>query len=200
MATIAKLLTPQKAYAKPDRNSRVVKHLKLSTPITESPTRLLVINREGDWLRVRLPDRPNGRTGWILADRCQLEKTDWRVEIDLSSRQTVVYHDGKVRRRFACVIGKPSTPTPTGYFFITEKALQPKGSLIGPWALCLNGYSNVLKQFGGGPGQIALHGQQGRLKAPMRSASSFGCIRYSTEATNWLAAKLPEGTPVRIKR
>ena len=59
---------------------------------------------------------------------------------------------------FASVVGKPSTPTPTGHFFVEEAgALRPQ--YVGaPYALALSARSNVLQEFEGGPGQIALHG------------------------------------------
>jgi len=95
------------------------------------------------------------------------------------------------------VIGSPETPTPTGHFFIVEKVPQPNGSSIGPWALALNGYSNVLHQFGGGPGQIAIHGI-GNLGASPGEAASHGCIRLTTANLDWLARRVSSGVTVAI--
>jgi lipoprotein-anchoring transpeptidase ErfK/SrfK len=102
-------------------------------------------------------------------------------------------------RRFAVVTGKPSTPTPAGRFFVTERVRQPRGSALGPWVLATSAYSDVLRQFGGGPGQIGLHGRSG-LPAPLGSAASHGCVRFDDRAIAWLARRARPGTPVTIHR
>jgi lipoprotein-anchoring transpeptidase ErfK/SrfK len=57
----------------------------------------------------------------------------------------------------------------------------------------------VLQEFDGGPGQIAMHGRVGSLAhAPLGSAASHGCIRFSNAAIAKLAGQLPNGTPVEI--
>jgi hypothetical protein len=64
------------------------------------------------WVRVMLPGRPNGRTGWIPADRAIRTSNAWRITINLRARRAVAYRNGKAKRSFRAVIGKPSTPTP----------------------------------------------------------------------------------------
>ena len=73
-----------------------------------------------------------------------------------------VYRDGRKQRSFKAVIGKPATPTPGGLYAIYEKLPQPdpKG-FLGPWALHLTAFSDVLFNYGGGPGRVAIHGRDG---------------------------------------
>ena len=97
------------------------------------------------------------------------------------------------------VVGKRSTPTPLGRFFVAERVRQPSGSALGPWVLATSAYSDVLRQFGGGPGQIGLHGRTG-LPGALGSAASHGCIRFSDKAISWLARRAKAGTPITIRR
>jgi lipoprotein-anchoring transpeptidase ErfK/SrfK len=153
-----------------------------------------------EWLRVRLPDRPNDASGWVDADRARVFRTPWRVVIDLSQRKVTVYRDGKVADRFRAVIGARSTPTPTGEFAISERIRQPGSSVLGPWALHLTAHSRVLRNYGGGPGRVAIHGRAGPLRSdPLGSAASHGCVRIPNRRVRWLARAAHEGTPVTIE-
>jgi lipoprotein-anchoring transpeptidase ErfK/SrfK len=110
-----------------------------------------------------------------------------------------VLRGGRVVRRFPVVVGKPSTPTPLGHFFVAERVRQPAGSALGPWVLATSAYSDVLQEFDGGPGQIGLHGRTG-LPGALGSAASHGCVRFADRAIAWLARRATPGTRVRIRR
>ena len=102
-------------------------------------------------------------------------------------------------RSLRVVVGTPATPTPLGRFAVAERIRQPAGSELGPWALHLTAHSNVLQDYGGGPGRVALHGRSGPLLAdPLGSARSHGCVRMDNADVRWLARRLREGTPVRV--
>ncbi len=148
---------------------------------------------------MRLPSRPNGSTGWIAADGTVIATNRWLVAVDRSRRRATVYRDGTRVRSFAVVVGAPPTPTPTGRFFVVERVRQARRSALGPWVLATSAYSNVLQEFEGGPGQIGLHGRTG-LPAPLGSAASHGCVRFSDRAIAWLARRARPGTPVVIRR
>jgi lipoprotein-anchoring transpeptidase ErfK/SrfK len=148
---------------------------------------------------VRLPQRPNGATGWIAADGTMAGEVRWSVRVSRGRRRATIYRDGRHVRSFRVVVGKRSTPTPLGRFFVAERVRQPSGSALGPWVLATSAYSNVLQQFGGGPGQIGLHGRTG-LPGALGSAASHGCIRFSDRAIRWLAARARPGTPITIRR
>jgi lipoprotein-anchoring transpeptidase ErfK/SrfK len=73
------------------------------------------------------------------------------------------------------------------------------GSAGGPFALALSARSDVLQEFEGGPGQIAIHGIA-NLGGTLGTAASHGCVRVSNRSVRWLAARIPAGAPVAIKR
>ena len=98
------------------------------------------------------------------------------------------------------MIGKPATPTPRGLFAVAAIVPQtdPNG-FLGPDALHLTAHSNVLDNYGGGPGRVAIHGRSGAsLADPLGSARSHGCVRIDNNWVTYLAAHVPRGTPVLI--
>jgi lipoprotein-anchoring transpeptidase ErfK/SrfK len=188
-------------------NGRTVWGLKARRPITGARTVLpvlkRVLERSGSfWLEVRLPGRATGgatppATGWISASRTDLEATPWHIVVDLAARELMVYNDGKLIRRFAAVVGKPSTPTPTGQYFVEEDVTLSKGQPGGPFALATSDRSHVFQSFDGGPGQIAIHGLE-NLGGKPGTAASHGCIRLANGNIAWLAARVGAGTPITI--
>jgi hypothetical protein len=98
------------------------------------------------------------------------------------------------------VVGAPGTPTPRGRFAIYEIDRQPDPfGFLGPVALHLTAHSDVLDDYGGGPGRVALHGRGGAsLLDPLGSAASHGCIRVDSREVAWLARKVQPGVPVTI--
>lgn len=196
------LLSDHVARATPSVTARRIETVRARRPLTKVRTVLPVLGYATSsggrsWAHVRLPGRPNGHTGWILTDRTRRTSTDWHISIRLSTRLVTVYHGGLVERRFRAVVGKRSTPTPRGRFFV-EEAVALGSRPGGPFALAASARSNVLQQFAGGPGQIALHGTNG-LRGSLGSAVSHGCIRLSTRAITWLAGEIGAGVPLTVK-
>ena len=122
-----------------------------------------------------------------------------RVEISIRARKLRLRLNGKIVMIMRTVVGKRSTPTPKGNFAIYERAPSEKGSNIGPFALHLTAFSNVLRSYDGGPGRIAIHGRSGSLLYdPLGSARSHGCVRISNSPLKRLAKFAKPGTPVSI--
>ncbi|MDA0163434.1 L,D-transpeptidase, partial [Solirubrobacter ginsenosidimutans] len=167
---------------------------------TGGPVGLLVLQTRGAWLRVLLPDRPNGHDAWVKRARVRLVRTRWRVEIRLAARTLTLLRDGRPRRTFKAVVGAPGTPTPKGRFAIYETARQPDPhGFLGPFALHLTAHSDVLDDYGGGPGRVAIHGRSGSsLADPLGSARSHGCVRVDNVAVRILARTLTSGVPVSV--
>ena len=172
-----------------------------------APQQLLVLGmRTGadgqPWLRVRLPGRPNGSSGWIRRDRVVVRHIPWWIDVSLSRRQVQVFRSGSLVRRFGAVVGAPSTPTPVGLYAVYEADPQPSaGDFVGSWVLQLTAFSDVLDNYGGGPGRVAIHGRGGAsLADPLGTARSHGCVRVSNADVQWLARTVAAGTPVRIHR
>ncbi len=198
------LLQDHGARAAPTTNARKVAEVAQDRPLTNVPTILPELARKTDrdgrvWVHVALPGRPNSSKGWIKAARTRQTTTPWRIIVDLSTRHVRVYRFGHTVRRFRAVVGAASTPTPRGRFFVEEALALDAGAAGGPFALATSARSNVLQEFNGGPGQIALHGRNG-LYEPLGTASSHGCIRLSTRAITWLARRISAGVPLSIRR
>ena len=196
------LLHPHVARTRPNSSAHRLEVVGALRPLTRVRTVLPVIGRSQTrnghpWVRVRLPGRPIGHTGWIRASGTRRAATDWHVAIKLSARQVTVYSRGRAKRRFKAIVGKPSTPTPRGRFFIEEAVRLSPVDAGGPFALATSARSQVLQEFEGGPGQIALHGTTG-LSGTLGTAASHGCIRLSTDAITWLARRVGSGVPLRI--
>jgi lipoprotein-anchoring transpeptidase ErfK/SrfK len=193
------LLRPHEARSKPGVRWKLLAMVPAKTPITEDRTVLPVLARDHQWLKVRLPGRPNGHTGWIRERATTRFTTEWHVVVNSSTRKVIVYRAGRALQVFRAVVGKPSTPTPLGQFFVEESiALRPT-DVGAPFALALSARSNVLQEFEGGPGQIALHGL-GNVGGVLGTTVSHGCVRLGNEALRWLVARVGPGTPVTITR
>jgi len=193
------LLRAHEARSGPGVRTAPLDLVPATTPITGERTTLPVVARRGRWLKVMLPGRPNGHEGWILENATLSAVTGWHVVVDTSRRQVTVYLDGKRLRVLEAVVGKPSTPTPTGEFFIEESVALRTMDVGAPFALALSARSNVLQEFDGGPGQIALHGLANVGGVP-GTAVSHGCIRLPAGAMRWLVARVGPGVPVTIIR
>jgi lipoprotein-anchoring transpeptidase ErfK/SrfK len=205
-AYVAHVLVATQARKQPSEHAAVVATVHTQTQWAHGPMRLLILGsaREATgrlWLLVRLPERPNDAQGWIPADDADVAATAWRIVVNVTARTIAVVHDNQLVHSWTVVVGKTSTPTPLGLFAVYERARQPAGSDLGPWALHLTAHSNVLFNFGGGPGRVALHGRAGDLLAdPLGSADSHGCVRMDNDAISWIAGHVQAGTPVVVVR
>jgi lipoprotein-anchoring transpeptidase ErfK/SrfK len=202
LAYTAKILITTNVFKRPGHGIEM--RLPTHAAWGGGPHVLLVLDtrlyRQKTWLRVALPDRPNGSSGWIREDFVRLGTTPWRVTINRASHVVTVYRYGHKQRSFSSVLGAEATPTPRGLYAIYEKLAQPdpKG-FLGPWALHLTAFSDVLFNYGGGPGRVAIHGRDGAsLADPLGSDRSHGCIRVDDSNILWMARVIPLGTPVLI--
>lgn len=205
LAWTARIVAATPVRSRPDASARPSGRLEPVAAWNGGEVRLLVLDvHDGEhgrrWLRVRLPSRPNGAGGWIDADAARLGSTPWRIEVDVRARRASALRDGRRVRSWRVVVGAPATPTPRGLFAVYERVRQPAGSELGPYALHLTAHSDVLDDYGGGPGRVALHGRAGALLGdPLGSAVSHGCVRMDDGAIAWLAARAGPGTPVLVR-
>jgi lipoprotein-anchoring transpeptidase ErfK/SrfK len=160
-----------------------------------APLVFLITEKAGDWLRVLLPVRPNGSEGWVRADEVSIATLEYRLEVSTADRTVTLLQGDEVVRTFSAAIGTGDTPTPLGTFYLTE-LLAPTNHGYGPYAYGISAFSDVLNSFGGGPGQIGMHGTDD--SDSIGQAASHGCIRLSNEDITYLAGILPLGTPITI--
>ena len=199
---LASLLVSQEARSAPSAHAAAVGEVAATRPITATRTVLPVLGHTkgldgAEWLHVLLPGRPNGHTGWIRQRGTISSSTDWHLVVDTSTRRVIVYDRGRQLRAFVAIVGKPSTPTPRGTFFVEEGIQLAPDEVGAPFALALSARSDVLQEFDGGPGQIALHGLA-HIGGVLGTAVSHGCVRLSAASLRWLLARIGTGTPVTI--
>jgi lipoprotein-anchoring transpeptidase ErfK/SrfK len=162
-----------------------------------SPTVLATVGQRGRWLRVMAPQLPNGGTGWIRADAAAVVASPWSVRADLSRREVEVRRNGRVVRRFAVAIGKPTTPTPPGRFAVTDKLRIGGGSrAYGCCALALSGHQPHIEPGWRGGDRLAIHGTSS--PATIGFAASFGCLRASERDVRWVVHNVELGSVVEI--
>lgn len=180
-----------------------------SNPTTYQPPQPLVfgvVQRQGDWVQVQLPVRPNGTTGWVSGSQVTVASTTRSVQISLSERRLRLVDQGSTLLDVPVGIGRPSTPTPSGAFTVTDivPSLNPAGG-YGPVALALDGYSEVMDSFAGESGTgtpdeispvLAIHGTN--QPSSVGAARSNGCPRLYNQDVLQLAQLAPAGTPVQI--
>jgi lipoprotein-anchoring transpeptidase ErfK/SrfK len=188
----------------PSESATVYTHVGPLTSWSHEQQTLLVIGtaeRDGQaWLRVLLGVRPDGSRGWIPRRLVTVLSDPWWITVNKTDRTVSVFKDGIPKFKAQAVIGAAGTPTPDGIAAIWESDPQPSShDFLGAWAMPLTVLSNVLTNFGGGPGRVAIHGRGGAsLANPLGSAASHGCIRIDNSAILWIARHIPVGTPVDI--
>jgi hypothetical protein len=166
------------------------------------PEVYLVLRRWSDrdgrgWLKIRVPMRPNGRTGWVR-DRAlgRLHTVTTRLVVDRERLLATLYRSDRRVWRSRVGIGAPSTPTPAGRFWIRERIeVSRSGGTYGPWAFGTSAYSRLSDWPGGGV--IGIHGTNQPQLIPGRP--SHGCIRVANRPIKKLARLMPVGTAVRIR-
>jgi L,D-transpeptidase catalytic domain len=204
-AWVADVVLPALAHGAPREDARTGTAVP-SVAAWGTPSDLLVLEAkvgpEGrEWLRVALDRRPNGYAVWIASADAVLRFDRWRIRVSRAAREVHVFRAGRLVRTFEAVVGKPSTPTPSGLFAIAAELRQPDPGedFEGSWVLPLTAHSDVLHSFDGGDGQVALHGRGGAsLLDPLGTALSHGCVRLANGDIGWIARHVPVGTPVRI--
>ena len=172
-------------------NARTITRLRYLTE-DKLPEVYLVLDgkldAQGDpWLHVRIPMRPNGRTGWVPADALsQLYVVRTQLVIDRTAKRATLFKDARRIWQAPIGVGKAGTPTPRGKFYIRE-LLKGDGKVYGTWAFGTSAYSN-----------IGIHGTNQPQLIPGRP--SHGCVRVRNTKINQLKRLMPIGTPVDIVR
>jgi len=127
-ATTARIVVATTARARPGRGRRIA-HVATVTAWSGHAQTLLVVDRavrDGrEWLKVLLPIRPVGATGWIARDKVVLGRTRYRAELRLDTRRLTVYRDGRPVRRFRAVMGRRGLPPRAAWPRSTSATASP---------------------------------------------------------------------------
>jgi lipoprotein-anchoring transpeptidase ErfK/SrfK len=199
---VGRVLVPVTARGAPRMSARARAVVQPVAPFAKGPTVLMVTRTavidDRRWVEVLLPERPNGRRGWIPADVMRLRTTPLRIVIDLSARRLAVIRAGRRIITAPVAVGKPGTPTPTGTFAVAEMVRTGlPGAFLGPVVFPLTGYSETLNEFAGGDGRVAIHGTS--LPRLIGTRASNGCIRLRNRDVVRLSRIVRPGVPVVIR-
>ena len=162
-----------------------------------SPTYVLVTHVKRGWLGVVSTAAGNGHIGWIRASGVQLHRDHWRLHAMLSHHLLVVYHDGRAVEHYTIATGKPTAPTPTGEFAVTDRLKT--GDPEGPYGCCILALSakapHAISDWDGG-NRIAIHSTP--ETSSIGHSVSHGCMRLTLPDGRWLIDHIPLGTPAII--
>ena len=189
-----------KVRKSPSSRARTVGKLRFNTedgpPEIYLALQMYTTANGDEWVQIRIPGRPNGRTGWVPRDALGDFKTvRTQLVIERKKLRITLYKSG--RRVFSARvgIGAPSTPTPAGNFWIRNKLKGFGNPVYGPIAFGTAAYSSLSDWPGGGV--VGIHGTNQPELIPGRP--SHGCVRLKNSNILRLSRLLPMGTPLLIK-
>jgi lipoprotein-anchoring transpeptidase ErfK/SrfK len=149
------------------------------------------------WLRVRLPELPNNRTGWVRRSSVGgYTLVHTHLVVDLSRLEATLFRDGRPVFRAEVAVGTRASPTPTGNFYIRDRVAGFHDPFYGPLAFGTSARSEVLTDWPGG-GFVGIHGTDRPDLIPGRV--SHGCIRMRNADILELGRLMPAGTPLTIR-
>jgi hypothetical protein len=148
------------------------------------------------WAHLRLPGRPNGATGWVKREYLgAYHRVTKALVVNRRLHQLTLFDHGRRVLRVAVGVGKRTTPTPAGHFWITERFRVRGGGIYGPYALGTSAYAPHLTDWPGG-GVIGMHGTNEPQLIP--GNPSHGCIRLRNADIARVYRRAPIGTPLQI--
>ena len=154
-------------------------------------------SRGREWIKIRVPGRPNGRIGWVRRYALgAFHMTHDQLVVNRERLRIYFYSDGQLIWSAPVAVGKPSTPTPAGHFWIRErfKLTNPRSGYY-PYAFGTADYSTLTEWARGGV--VGIHGP---FYAPNEIPGhiSHGCIRLRVSDDEWLGHHLNYGTPLLV--
>lgn len=219
LVTTVSILSPSDAFASgvglaaPPATSVVARPIHAVVDVYASPSSrtpfahlspsdsLLVVDTalQPYWVKVGLVRRPNGSTGWVRGGDVALSRDSYFLRANTTTHRLTLFRSGIAVDSVPVGVGRSVLPTPTGTYFLATLLKQPNpNGVYGPYAFGLSAFSNVLQSFGGGPGEIGLHGTD--APTSVGSDQSHGCLRVTNTVIEHFARILPLGTPIQIVR
>jgi lipoprotein-anchoring transpeptidase ErfK/SrfK len=158
---------------------------------------LWVVDHTPGWLGVISPLAGNGRVGWIPQSAANLTRVPFEVRVSLSAHKLIVLDNGRVLKQYPVAVGKPSSPTPTGRFGVTDRLLT--GDPQGAYGCCILALSamapHAIADWSGG-NRVAIHSTP--ETASIGNSVTHGCVRVDLAEGRWLLDHVPLGTPTLI--
>lgn len=151
-----------------------------------------------EWIQLRIPMRPNGHVGWVQRRALGSFMLTHKLLV-VDRRRLRIYLVKRGRRYWSApiAVGKRSTPTPAGHFWIRERfAIDDPRSGYYPYAFGTADYSTLTDWPGGGV--IGIHGPYYQA-SQIPGRISHGCIRLRVRDDAWLAKHVRVGMPVHVE-
>lgn len=185
----------KKGLLLPDTKHQLIQ-LKNPTP-QGFPLTMVGFGEAKGYLYVLLPVHPNQTFGWVKSSDVRTVKNGYRLEISQQHHRLLVWRGKSVIDSFAVAVGRPSLPTPNGYFFANQilKQANPAGD-YGPYIVSTSGFSEVLTSFEDGDAAVGLHGTN--QPYVIGTDASHGCIRMFNRDVAVVARTVSVGTLFEI--
>lgn len=106
------------------------------------PLVMLVVEERDDWLKVLLPIRPNGTSGWVKRSVVDVAVHPYKIAVELAQHRITVWQGNEVILQEPVGVGASGrTPTTQGLFYTTElfEVLPSQQAAYGPYAFALSG-------------------------------------------------------------
>ncbi len=160
----------------------------------------VLADRQG-WLRIGLPQRPNGSTAWVPAKDVRLGMTPYRIVINTATMHLTLDKYGKRVFTAPAGVGTRGDPTPAGHYFVAFFERPPPGSPgYGPFVMVTSAHSDSIRDWdGSGDAVIGIHGPLGDSSQIGNTGArvSHGCVRLH-DADLLRLRDVPVGTPIDI--
>lgn len=193
---------PQQLVAirvRPSPHAAKITSLRFETPDGEAIQSYLLLREKwthsGAWVELRVPMRPNGHVGWVQRWALgSFNHTNMQIVVNRSAETLRLYRAGRQIFEAPVGVGKPSTPTPPGHFWLTE-AFPSSDAFYGPWAFGTSDYAHDTDFPDGSI--VGLHGTNDPSLIP--GDPSHGCIRLIDSDIVRLESLVSIGVPLLIQ-
>jgi lipoprotein-anchoring transpeptidase ErfK/SrfK len=186
------------ARARPDSAAPVVGVVPDGSKYYGVPTVAWVeqVSSDGRWGRVQIPYVSPRRNGWIPIQGLERRTTWVSVRVDVSRRRITVSRRDVELFSAPAAVGAPSSPTPPGRYFVTDRVPFYVGHYLGSFAFGISGIQPNLPAGWSGGNQLAIHGTSN--PSSIGQAVSAGCMRVAEATLAKLKNLLALGTPVVV--
>jgi hypothetical protein len=187
-------------HASPSPRSRTLGRLRLLTDDEQAELYVALASVRlpsgARWIEIELPARPNGQKGWVPRRALESFHTvDGYLLVDRTNLRATLFRDGRPIFSAPIGVGKASTITPPGDFYVMEKLITLNDPEYGPYALGTSAYAPTLSEWPGG-GVVGIHGTDEPQLIPGRP--SHGCVRMRNADITRLWRIIAVGTPIEI--
>jgi hypothetical protein len=187
-------------HASPSPRARTIGRLRLLTDDEQAELYVALASvrlPSGEtWIEIEFPARPNGEKGWVPRGALESFHTvDGYLLVNRTTLRATLFRDGRAIFTAPIGVGKASTITPPGNFYVMEKLITLNDPEYGPYALGTSAYAPTLSEWPGG-GVVGIHGTDEPELIPGRP--SHGCVRMRNADITRLWKIVAVGTPIEI--